>query len=124
MKSLSRKNGHIALFVANIIFGLNTPITRTIVPDIVDPFVLTLFRMVGAALLFLDCFIIRKKRKCACQGYCKILLCGSICNCAESNILYLWAIKNFTDRCISCSYIGSYNNDGAICNIYKRANYF
>lgn len=53
MAELSKKQGHLALFVANIIFGLNTPITRTIVPHVIDPFVMTFFRMLGASILFL-----------------------------------------------------------------------
>lgn len=52
MTNLNKKHGHIALFVANVIFGINTPITRTIVPEVLDPFVVTFFRMMGAAILF------------------------------------------------------------------------
>lgn len=52
MSKLNKNHGHIALFVANFIFGLNTPITRSIVPQTIDPFVMTFFRMFGAAILF------------------------------------------------------------------------
>ncbi|MGB4575679.1 MAG: EamA family transporter, partial [Paludibacter sp.] len=48
----SKLNGHIALFAANIFFGLNNPISRSIIPDIVNPYVLTLFRLGGGMLLF------------------------------------------------------------------------
>ena len=41
-----------AILGANLIFGLNTPISRTIVPDMISPYALTLIRMIGAALLF------------------------------------------------------------------------
>ena len=44
--------GHIALFVANILFGINNPISRSLVPQILDPFALSFFRLAGAALLF------------------------------------------------------------------------
>ncbi|NLX80945.1 MAG: DMT family transporter, partial [Proteiniphilum sp.] len=63
MKELNKKHGHIALFVANLIFGLNTPITRTIVPKVVDPFVMTFFRMIGAAILFWTISIFTKQEK-------------------------------------------------------------
>ena len=45
--------GHIALFGANLIFGLNTPISKALLghPQI-TPFAVTFFRMTGAALLF------------------------------------------------------------------------
>lgn len=63
MKELNKNHGHIALFVANLIFGLNTPITRTIVPQVVDPFVMTFFRMIGAAILFWTISIFTKQEK-------------------------------------------------------------
>jgi drug/metabolite transporter (DMT)-like permease len=44
--------GHAALFVANIFFGLNNPISRSIIPDTVDPYALTFFRIAGGAILF------------------------------------------------------------------------
>mgnify|MGYP000956871499 CR=1 FL=1 len=47
----TKQQGHLALFAANVIFGLNTPITRSIIPDILDPFVMTFLRMIGAAVL-------------------------------------------------------------------------
>lgn len=49
---MSKKHGHVALFFANVIFGFNTPITRTIVPDVLSPYTMTFFRMAGAAILF------------------------------------------------------------------------
>lgn len=63
MSKLNKKHGHLALFVANFIFGLNTPITRTIVPQVIDPFVMTFFRMAGAAVLFWIASIFAKKEK-------------------------------------------------------------
>ena len=44
--------GHIALLVANVIFGLNTTISRTLMPEILSPYTLTFFRLGGAMLLF------------------------------------------------------------------------
>ncbi|MDR3651767.1 MAG: DMT family transporter [Paludibacter sp.] len=44
--------GHIALFLANLIFGMNTPISRTLMPEILSPFTLTFFRLSGGMLLF------------------------------------------------------------------------
>lgn len=63
MTNLNKKHGHIALFVANVIFGINTPITRTIVPEVLDPFVMTFFRMMGAAILFWAISPFTKKEK-------------------------------------------------------------
>jgi len=44
--------GHIALFTANLIFGLNNPISRTLMPEILSPYTLTFFRLSGGMFLF------------------------------------------------------------------------
>ncbi|MDR1585336.1 MAG: DMT family transporter [Prevotellaceae bacterium] len=48
----SKIKGHAALLTANIIFGLNLPVTRSLIPETFSPYVLTMFRMFGAAALF------------------------------------------------------------------------
>ena len=46
-------SGHLALLGANVIFGLNMPISKTVLSlDFVTPYTLNLFRMGGAAILF------------------------------------------------------------------------
>ena len=52
MAELNNRHGHLALFTSSIVFGLNIPIARTIIPGIVDPFLMTFLRMFGAAALF------------------------------------------------------------------------
>ena len=49
---LTKNSGHLALFSANLIFGLNTPISRTIIPELIDPFSLTFLRLAGSTFLF------------------------------------------------------------------------
>lgn len=63
MKKSVKTPGHIALFIANVIFGLNTPISRSLLPDTVTPFTLTFFRMAGAMVLFwiVSLFVKREK---------------------------------------------------------------
>jgi len=55
--------GHIALFSANVIFGLNTPISRMLMPEIMSPYTLTLFRLAGGTLLFWSTSLFLKKEK-------------------------------------------------------------
>lgn len=45
-------HGHIAIFSANILFGLNIPIAKTLMPDWIDPMGLTFLRMSFGALAF------------------------------------------------------------------------
>ena len=58
-----RINAHIAIFVANIFFGLNNPISRSLMPEIIDPIALTYFRLVGGAILFWATIIFVKYEK-------------------------------------------------------------
>lgn len=45
--------GHLALLAVNIIFGLNIPISKTVLSSgYVDPLVMSFFRMTGATVLF------------------------------------------------------------------------
>lgn len=44
--------GHIAILTTNFIFGLNTPIAKTIVPEWISPYALTLVRMSCATIIF------------------------------------------------------------------------
>jgi len=53
--------GHIALFSANVIFGLNTPLSRTLMPETMSPYSLTFFRMAGAMILFWTVSLFVKK---------------------------------------------------------------
>ncbi|MDR3340084.1 MAG: DMT family transporter, partial [Candidatus Symbiothrix sp.] len=56
--------GHAALFVAYIIFGLNTPISKAVLIDEeVSALALTFFRFAGAALLFWLVSLFVKKEK-------------------------------------------------------------
>lgn len=48
----NKLNGHIAMFSANIIFGLNAPISRTLIPLTLSPYTLTFFRLLGGMVLF------------------------------------------------------------------------
>lgn len=48
----NKLNGHLAMFSANFIFGLNTPISRTLMPEILSPFTLSFFRLGGGMILF------------------------------------------------------------------------
>lgn len=56
--------GHLAMLVTNLIFGLNTPIAKTILGhESLTPFSLTLFRMIGAAALFWMASLFTRREK-------------------------------------------------------------
>jgi len=57
----NKLNGHLAMFSANLIFGLNIPISRTLMPELLSPYTLTFFRIGGGMLLFWLVSIFTKK---------------------------------------------------------------
>lgn len=65
MKSEKDYRGHLALLVANIIWGINNPVSKTLMPDHLDAYALTFFRMAGAALVFWITSLFLKKEKVA-----------------------------------------------------------
>lgn len=56
-------HGHIAILTTNLIFGLNTPIAKTIVPEWISPFALTLLRMSFATAIFWAVGLFAKKEQ-------------------------------------------------------------
>jgi drug/metabolite transporter (DMT)-like permease len=44
--------GHLALFSSNLIFGLNNPVSSSLMSETLSPYTLTFFRMSGALLIF------------------------------------------------------------------------
>ena len=63
MKSERDYRGHLALLLANIIWGVNNPLSKTLMPAWVDSYALTFFRMAGAALVFwITSFFLKKEK--------------------------------------------------------------
>lgn len=56
-------HGHLAILATNLIFGLNTPIAKTLVPEWITPYALTLLRMSFAAILFWGASLFFKQEK-------------------------------------------------------------
>ena len=59
----NKLSGHIAIFSANIIFGLNIPISRMLMPQILSPYTLTFFRLGGGMILFWLISLFAKKEQ-------------------------------------------------------------
>jgi len=58
-----KRNAHIAILAANLLFGLNNPISRSLMPNIIDPIALTYFRLLGGAILFWASALVFKVEK-------------------------------------------------------------
>lgn len=68
------KTGHLAIFTANVIFGLNIIISKMLMPDFLSPMALNLFRMVGAFLLFFIASFFIKKEVIEKRDYISLFL--------------------------------------------------
>ena len=71
--------GHAALWVANIVWGLNAPIGKSVLwseanPGGVNPFALSVYRMVGAALLFWTVSLLLPRERVARRDIALLLL--------------------------------------------------
>ena len=82
--AVSKYKGHIAILTANIIWGLNSPVSKTILNSgDISPFALTTFRMVGAAAAFWLVSIFTKKEHVTSKDLTLLFfaaLCGIVFN--------------------------------------------
>lgn len=76
--------GHAALWAANIIWGLNAPIGKSVLvsaanPSGISPFAMSVYRMVGAALLFwaASLFLPRERFRAATSCCCSSPRCSA-----------------------------------------------
>jgi len=79
--------GHGALWLANIIWGLNAPIAKTVL-DEVSAFAMTSYRMVGACLLFWAVSLCMKPERVERRDLVKIF-CASLFGIQLNQMLFL-----------------------------------
>lgn len=89
--------GHAALWVANIIWGLNAPICKGVLisaenPGGVSPFALSVYRMVGACLLFWTVSAFLPRERVAPRDIL-LLLFASVFGIQLNQMLFLWGLS-------------------------------
>ena len=89
--------GHAALWVANIIWGLNAPIGKSVLwsethPQGVSPFALSVYRMLGACLLFWTVSLFLPREKVAPRDIV-LLLFASVFGIQLNQMLFLWGLS-------------------------------
>lgn len=87
-------NGHAAVILANVIFGLGVPITKYLLEDWVTPMVYMALRCIGAALLFWLIAAFLPKEKVEKKDLIVIML-GGLTGFVISQTLTAWAL-NYT----------------------------
>ena len=89
--------GHAALWVANIIWGLNAPIGKSVLwsethPQGVSPFALSVYRMLGACLLFWSISLFLPRERVARRDIV-LLLFASVFGIQLNQMLFLWGLS-------------------------------
>lgn len=89
--------GHAALWVANIVWGLNAPIGKGVLvsaahPEGIGPFALSVFRMVGAAVLFWTASLFLRRERVARRDLVRLFL-ASLFGIQLNQMLFLWGLS-------------------------------
>lgn len=89
--------GHAALWAANIVWGLNAPIGKSVLlsetnPGGISPFALSVYRMVGAALLFWAVSLFFPRERVAPRDIV-LLLFASVFGIQLNQMLFLWGLS-------------------------------
>lgn len=89
--------GHAALWAANIVWGLNAPIGKSVLasadhPGGISPFALSLYRMAGAALLFWTASLFMPRERVARRDI-GLLLLASVFGIQLNQMLFLWGLS-------------------------------
>ena len=89
--------GHAALWLANIIWGLNAPICKSVLvsddnPGGVNPFALSVYRMVGACLLFWAASLLLPRERVAPRDMLRLFF-ASLFGIQLNQMLFLWGLS-------------------------------
>ena len=89
--------GHLALWLANIIWGVNAPVCKGVLasaanPEGINPFALSACRMAGAALLFWVASWMMPRERVSWRDL-GLLLLASIFGIQFNQLLYLWGLS-------------------------------
>ncbi|MDR0812029.1 MAG: DMT family transporter [Paludibacter sp.] len=76
----NKRNGHLALLLANIFFGLNNPVSRSMMPELMSPYVLTFFRLGGGAALFWLCSLFVKREHIPLKDIGLLFVAAILCH--------------------------------------------
>ena len=89
--------GHAALWVANIVWGLNAPICKSVLvsgsnPGGVDPFALSAYRMAGACLLFWTASLFLPRERVSRRDMAALFF-ASVFGIQLNQMLFLWGLS-------------------------------
>ena len=67
---------HLALFGANLIYGINYTVAKDVMPDYIEPLGFILVRVTGAVIMFWLCYVLFYYEKVKANDLLKLAICG------------------------------------------------
>ncbi|MDR1162121.1 MAG: DMT family transporter [Tannerellaceae bacterium] len=92
MLGKEKLKGHLFILLANMLFGINIPISKYLLPDLVQPEALTLMRMLFACVMFWLTSLFMQKEDVPLKDIGLLFLCG-MCGIAFNQSLFLWGLS-------------------------------
>jgi drug/metabolite transporter (DMT)-like permease len=92
MLGKEKLKGHLFILLANVLFGINMPISKYLLPDLVQPESLTIMRMLFACVMFWLTSLFMKKEKVPLKDIGLLFICG-MCGIAFNQSLFLWGLS-------------------------------
>ncbi|MDR3141083.1 MAG: DMT family transporter [Tannerellaceae bacterium] len=92
MLGKEKLKGHLFILLANVLFGINMPISKYLLPDLVQPESLTIMRMLFACIMFWLASLFMKKEKVPLKDIGLLFICG-MCGIAFNQSLFLWGLS-------------------------------
>jgi drug/metabolite transporter (DMT)-like permease len=92
MSGREKLKGHIFILLANVLFGINMPISKYLLPDLVQPESLTIMRILFACVMFWLTSLFMKKEDVPLKDIGLLFLCG-MCGIAFNQSLFLWGLS-------------------------------
>lgn len=83
-----KKIGHLAMLTASVIFALNVPITKSLIPEWVAPPAMTTLRIVFATVMFWLVSFFQKKEKVALKDF-PVIFFGSFFGMAFNQMMFI-----------------------------------
>lgn len=83
-----KKTGHLAMLTASVIFALNVPITKSLIPEWVAPPAMTTLRIVFATVMFWLVSFFQKKEKVALKDF-PVIFFGSFFGMAFNQMMFI-----------------------------------
>jgi drug/metabolite transporter (DMT)-like permease len=92
MLGKEKLKGHLFILSANVLFGINMPISKYLLPDLVQPESLTIMRMLFACVMFWLASLFMKGEKVPLKDIGLLFVCG-MCGIAFNQSLFLWGLS-------------------------------